>query len=142
VFGGSIANMKTKAKKAKPVKPYIGPKTFDEYVARLPEPSVQALEKMREAIRSVVPADCTEIIRYRIPAFKHKRVLVWYGAFANHLSLFPTAAVLDAFKDELKDFSTSKGTVQFPTDKPLPIALIKKLVKARVTLAETKKKRR
>jgi uncharacterized protein YdhG (YjbR/CyaY superfamily) len=59
-------------------------------------------------------------------------VLVWYAAFSNHCSLFPTAAVTEQFKNELKDFSTSKGTVHFPLDKPMPVALIKKLVKARV----------
>jgi uncharacterized protein YdhG (YjbR/CyaY superfamily) len=79
-----------------------------------------------------VPAEAIEIISYKIPAFKHKRVLVWYAAFTNHCSLFPTAAVIEAFKDELKSFSTSKGTIHFPLDKPMPVALIKKLVKARV----------
>jgi uncharacterized protein YdhG (YjbR/CyaY superfamily) len=86
-----------------------------------------------------VPPEATEIISYKIPAFKHRRVLVWYAAFANHCSLFPTAAVIDAFKDELKGFSTSKGTIHFPLDEPLPIALIKKLVKARVEQSERKK---
>jgi uncharacterized protein YdhG (YjbR/CyaY superfamily) len=52
---------------------------------------------------------------------------VWFAAFSNHCSLFPTAAVIEAFKDELKGFSTSNGTIHFPTDKPLPTALVKKL---------------
>ena len=116
------------------------PKTVDEYLARVPEPARDAVSKIRAAIRSVVPADATEIISYRIPAFKHKRVLVWYAAFSNHCSLFPTAAVIEAFKDELKGFSTSKGTIHFPTDKPIPAALIKKLVKARVAQSETRKR--
>jgi uncharacterized protein YdhG (YjbR/CyaY superfamily) len=76
-----------------------------------------------------------------MPAFKHKGVLVWFAAFSNHCSLFPTAAVIEAFQDELKSFSTSKGTVHFPADKPLPIALVKKLVKARVAQNESKKRR-
>ena len=87
---------------------------------------------MRAAIRAAVPAEATETISYRMPAFKHKRVLVWFAAFASHCSLFPTAAVIERFRDELEGFTTSKGTVQFPIGKPLPIALIKKLVKARV----------
>ncbi|HVB87578.1 MAG TPA: DUF1801 domain-containing protein, partial [Candidatus Dormibacteraeota bacterium] len=62
-------------------------------------------------------------------------VLVWYAAFSDHCSLFPTAAPIAQFKDELKSFSTSKGTIQFPLDKPLPTALIKKIVKARVQQA-------
>ncbi len=96
---------------------------------------------MRAAIRSAVPPEATETISYRIPAFKHKRVLVWFAAFSNHCSLFPTASVIDAFKEELKGFSTSKGTIHFPTDKPVPIALVKKLVKARVAQIESKKRR-
>jgi uncharacterized protein YdhG (YjbR/CyaY superfamily) len=67
-------------------------------------------------------------------------MLVWYAAFANHCSLFPTAAVIQQFRKELKDFSTSKGTIQFPLDKPLPVALIKKMVKARVAQNEARKK--
>ena len=76
-----------------------------------------------------------------IPAFKHKKVLVWYAAFSNHCSLFPTAAVIEQFKDELKGFSTSKGTVHFPTDKPMPVELIKKMVRARVVQNESGKRR-
>jgi uncharacterized protein YdhG (YjbR/CyaY superfamily) len=96
---------------------------------------------MRAAIRSAVPADAVEIISYGIPAFKHKRVLVWYAAFSKHCSLFPTASVIEAFKEELKGFVISKGTIQFPTDKPLPVTLIKRLVKARVKQNEGKKTR-
>lgn len=116
------------------------PKTVDEYFAAVPEPARSAMNQIRAAIRSVVPPEATEIISYKIPAFKHKRVLVWYAAFANHCSLFPTAAVIEAFKDELTGFSTSKGTIHFPTDKPMPIALIKKLVKARADEREGKKR--
>jgi len=108
------------------------PKTVEEYLARVPGPARATLNKLRAAIRSAVPADAFEVISYGIPAFKQKRVLVWYAAFANHCSLFPTAAVIDEFRDDLKVFKTSKGTIQFPTDKPLPVALIKKIVKARV----------
>src|SRR6266550_4294386 len=96
------------------------PKNVDEYLAGVPEPARSAMNKMRAAIRSAVPPEATETISYRIPAFKHKGVLVWFAAFSNHCSLFPTAAVVEASKNELKAFSTSKGTIQFPTDKPLP----------------------
>jgi uncharacterized protein YdhG (YjbR/CyaY superfamily) len=96
---------------------------------------------MRAAIRSAVPPEATETISYRIPAFKHKRVLVWFAAFSNHCSLFPTASVIDAFKEELKGFSASKGTIHFPTDKPVPVALVKKLVKARLAQIDSKKRR-
>ncbi len=87
---------------------------------------------MREAIRSVVPREAVEVMSYRMPAFKHRRVLVWYGAFADHVSLFPGASVLARFEDDLADFKRSKGTLQFPLDRPLPAALIRRIVKARV----------
>lgn len=117
------------------------PKNVDEYLAGVPEPARSKLKEMRAAIRSAVPAEAVETISYGIPAFKHKGVLVWFAAFSDHCSLFPTASVIEAFKNELKGFSTSKGTIQFAIDKPLPTALIKKLVKARVAQNEGKKRR-
>ncbi len=93
---------------------------------------------MRATIRSAVPKNSVEIISYGIPAFRQKRILVWYAAFSNHCSLFPTAAIIEKFKNDLKPFSKSKGTIHFPTDKALPTTLIKKLVKARVAQAEAK----
>ena len=117
------------------------PRNIDEYLAGVPEPARSALGKMRAAIRSAVPPEATETISYRIPAFQHKGVLVWFAAFSEHCSLFPTASVIDAFKNELKGFRTSKGTIHFPLDKPLPVALIKKLVRARVAQNESKNRR-
>jgi uncharacterized protein YdhG (YjbR/CyaY superfamily) len=116
-------------------------KNVDKYFAAAPEAARSSLNKMRATIRSAVPREAIETISYGIPAFKHKVVLVWYAAFSNHCSLFPAAAVIEAFKNELKGFSTSKGTIKFPFEKPLPIALIKKLVKARVKQIESKKRR-
>jgi len=119
----------------------VAPKDVDEYLASVPEPARSTLNKMRATIRSAVPPEATEVISYRMPAFKHNRVLVWFAAFSDHCSLFPTAAVIEKFKNELKSFSTSKGTLHFPTNKPLPTALIRKLVKARVALNESKNRR-
>src|SRR6266404_6056872 len=85
------------------------PKGVDDYRERLPEPAFTALSEIREAVRSVVPPDAVEVISYGIPAFKRKKVLVWYAGFAKHCSLFPTAAVIEAFEDELKGFTISKG---------------------------------
>ncbi len=96
---------------------------------------------MRAAIRSALPADTTEVISYGIPAFKHKKVLVWFAGFTNHCSLFPTASIIEAQKDELRAFTISKGTIQFPLDKPIPTALVQKLVKARVAESQSKGKR-
>jgi uncharacterized protein YdhG (YjbR/CyaY superfamily) len=117
------------------------PRTVEQYVSRLPEHARGSLEEMRAAIRSVVPAGATEVISYRMPAFKHKRVLVWYAAFSKHCSLFPTAAVIEAFQEELKGYTGSRGTVHFELDKPLPIALIKRMVKLRVEQAKPTKRR-
>ena len=118
-----------------------GPRNFDEYAAGVEELARSHLNKIRATIRSAVPAEATEIISYRMPAFKYKGVLVWFAAFSNHCSLFPTASVMEEFRTELKGFSTSKGTVQFPLDKPLPTTLIKKIVKERVAKVESKKRR-
>lgn len=96
---------------------------------------------MRAAIRSAVPREATETISYGIPAFKHHGILVWFAAFSDHCSLFPTAAVIEAFKKELKGFSTSKGTIHFPLERPLPVALIKKIVKNRVAQLQAKQGR-
>jgi uncharacterized protein YdhG (YjbR/CyaY superfamily) len=114
------------------------PKSVDEYLAGVPEPARGTLNKIRAAIRAAVPPEATEIISYGIPAFKYKQVLVWFAAFSQHCSFFPTAAVIEQFKDELKGFSISKGTIQFPTNKPLPTALVKKMVKARLARIEKK----
>ena len=116
------------------------PRNIDEYLAGVSEPARTALSKMRTAIRSALPPEATETISYQIPAFKCKVVLVWFAAFSDHCSLFPTASVIEEFKSELKSFSTSKGTIHFPTNKPLPIALIKRVVKARVAQSERKKR--
>ena len=117
------------------------PKNVDEYLSAVPEPARGTLNTMRAAVRSAVPREATETISYGMPAFKHNGVLVWLAAFKDHCSFFPTASVIEAFKEELKGYPTSKGTIQFPTDKPLPAALVKRLVKARVAQNETKKKR-
>src|SRR6266568_8477107 len=117
------------------------PKNVDEYLAGIPEPARSTLSKIRMAIRSAVPPEATETISYRMPAFKYKGVLVWFAAFSNHCSLFPTASVVEAFKSELKGFSISKGTIHFPTDKPLPAALVNKMMGVRVAQNESKKRR-
>ena len=112
-------------------------RSVDEYLARVPEPARSTLNKIRAVIRSVVPPDAREAISYQIPSFKYKGWLVGYAAFADHCSLFP-GALPKEFADELEDFSTSKGTIRFPVDKPLPAALVKRLVKARI--AQNKRK--
>jgi uncharacterized protein YdhG (YjbR/CyaY superfamily) len=118
------------------------PRNIDEYLAGVLEPARTTLNKVRAVIRSAVPPETTEAISYGMPTFKYKGSLVAFGAFSNHCSLFPMSlSVIEAFKNELKPFQTSKGTLQFPVDKPLPAALLKKLVKARIAQNELKKKR-
>jgi uncharacterized protein YdhG (YjbR/CyaY superfamily) len=113
--------------------------TVDEYLAAVPEPARSTLEKVRAAIRSVVPKDTTEVISYGIPAFKHNGMLVWYAAFADHCSFFPTPSVIKAFGEKLKDYRISKGTIQFPVNKPLPATLVKRMVKMRIAQNEGRK---
>ena len=133
---------KTKAgKRGSTAKSKGGTKTVEEYLAGIPEPARKTFDKLRATILSVAPVRATETISYQMPAIRHNVVLVWYAAFSNHCSLFPTGAVMDKFKNELKSFTTSKGTVQFPLDKPLPVALIKKIVRTRVAQSESKKSR-
>ena len=116
------------------------PKNVDEYLAGVPQPARSTLNKMRAAIRSAVPPEATETISYGMPAFKHKGVLVWFAAFSNHCSLFPMSpSVIEAFKNELKGYQTSKGTIRFPVDKALPAILVKKLVQARIAQNEQRK---
>jgi uncharacterized protein YdhG (YjbR/CyaY superfamily) len=108
-------------------------KSVDEYLANTPEPARSTLKHVRAVIKSVVPKETTEVISYRIPMFKYRGMLVGYAAFAKHCSFFPTGSgVIEKFAKELKGYRTSKGTIQFPPDKPLPDALIKKIAKERV----------
>jgi uncharacterized protein YdhG (YjbR/CyaY superfamily) len=108
-------------------------KTVDDYLAGIPEPAQSTLRHIREVIRSVVPRDTTEVISYGMPMFKYNGMLVGYAAFKNHCSLFPTGSgVIEKFAKELKDYSTNRGTIRFPPDKPIPDAIIKKIVKVRI----------
>jgi len=117
------------------------PKDIDEYLAGVPEPARGTLNKVRAAIRSAVPSEATEAITYGMPTFKYKGSLVAFAAFKKHCSLFPMSmAVIAEFKNELKGFHTLKGTIQFPLDKPLPAALLKKMVKARIRQNEARQR--
>lgn len=126
-------------KAAKAAETKSKPKTVDEYLATVPDPARTTLNKVRAAIRSVVPAETTEVISYGIPGFRYKGMVVWYAAFSDHCSLFPTASVIKQFKEELKDYRISKGTIHFPVDKPLPATLLTRMVKARLAEVEGKK---
>jgi uncharacterized protein YdhG (YjbR/CyaY superfamily) len=133
---------KTKSAKGGPApKPKTISNSVDEYLAGVPDPARTALNKVRAVIRSVAPPEATEGISYGIPTFKYKGMLASYAAFSDHCSLFPGAGPTIEFKDELKNFQTSKGTIRFAPDKLLPAILLKKLIKARIRENERKKSR-
>ena len=107
-------------------------KTIDEYLAALSTDKRAALEKLRKTIRAAAPA-AEECISYQLPAFRLNGMLVAFGAAANHCAFYPmSASTVAAFKDELEDYETSKGTIRFQPEHPLPAALVRKLVKARI----------
>jgi uncharacterized protein YdhG (YjbR/CyaY superfamily) len=109
------------------------PSSVEAYLAALPEEPRAALEALRTTIRAAAP-DATETIAYEMPAFKeHGRFLVSYAAFKDHCSLFPASeAVREALGDELEPYFSGKGTIRFHADKPLPTALVTKIVKVRI----------
>lgn len=114
-------------------------KTTDEYLASVSADKRAALEKLRKTIQAAAPK-AVECISYGLPAFKlDGKGLVAFGAAKEHCSLYPmSGSTVEAFKEELKEFETSKGTIKFTAKKPLPVGLVKKLVKAR--LAENQAK--
>src|SRR5580658_5155131 len=118
------------------------PKSVDEYISRFPEDTRELLEQIRATIRSVAP-QAEEVISYMMPGYKLNGMLVWFAGFKNHIGFYPRgSSAIKAFEKELAGYKTSKGAIQFPKDKPLPIALIKKMVKYRVAenLGKAKKK--
>lgn len=110
----------------------------DGYLAVLPVEARAALEKIRQTIQAAAP-DAVEMMSYGMPTFKYReRPLAYFAAFANHCSLFPaSSAVMETYKDELRHFETSKGTLRFPINKPLSSALVRKIVRARMAEIET-----
>lgn len=106
--------------------------TIDQYLAGLPPSQRAALQQLRKAIRAAAPK-AVECITYRLPGFRQDGMLVAFGARANHCALYlMSSSTLDSFEDSLEDFDTSPGTIRFQPTRPLPAALVKKLVKARI----------
>jgi uncharacterized protein YdhG (YjbR/CyaY superfamily) len=118
------------------------PTSVEDYLAALPEEARAALEELRKTIRAAAP-EAIETISYQMPAFKdHGQFLVSYAAFKDHCSLFPASkAVMEALGEELKPYFTGKGTIRFHADKPLPSALVNKLVRVRVEETQTRRHR-
>lgn len=106
-------------------------KTIDEYIAMFPGEVQEKLQKLRETIQKAAPG-AKEKISYQMPAFDLKGTLVYFAAFKDHFGFFPTSSGVEVFKEELKEFQTSRGTIRFPLDQPLPLDLVEKIVKFRV----------
>src|SRR5438874_10214808 len=107
------------------------PNTHNDYLAAVTEDKRAALQKLRKAIKAAAPK-AEECISYQLPAFRlNGKFLVAYGAAANHCAFYPGSTV-QALKNELKDYNTSKGTIRFPADKAFPVALVRKLVRLRI----------
>jgi uncharacterized protein YdhG (YjbR/CyaY superfamily) len=106
-------------------------KTIDEYIALFPKDVRNILEALRKAIRDVAP-QAEEGISYQIPTYKLNGNLVHFAAFKDHISFFPTSSGIEAFKVKLKSYKTSKGTIRFPLDEPIPFDLIEEIVRFRV----------
>ena len=109
----------------------VTPKTVDGYLAKLSPDKRAALEQLRRTIHKVIPK-AEECISYQLPAFRlNGKVVVWMGAAAKHCAFYPGGGV-EAFKAELADYETSKGTIRFQPDHPLRATLVRKLIKARI----------
>ena len=116
------------------------PTTIDEYLAALPADKRGALEALRQIIREAAP-QAEECISYQLPAFRYNGMLVGFGATTNHCAFYlMSGATLEAHQDELQQYDTSKGTIRFQADKPLPAELVRKLLQAR--LAENEQRRK
>jgi uncharacterized protein YdhG (YjbR/CyaY superfamily) len=111
--------------------------TVDEYIA-LAEPKLKkALKDIRKTIRSAAPK-AEEVISYQIPGYKYHGMLVFFAGWKNHISLYPAPWDAEPLKNEMSAYEGSKGTIKFPLDKPMPLTLIKKMVKYRMKLNEEK----
>ncbi|MCU0276733.1 MAG: DUF1801 domain-containing protein [Acidobacteria bacterium] len=107
------------------------PGTIDEYIKTFPKDVREKLQGLRRTIHAAAPG-AEETIGYGIPTFDLKGHLVHFAAYANHIGFYPASSGIRAFRKELSSYKTSAGTVQIPIDKPLPLALIRKIVRFRV----------
>jgi uncharacterized protein YdhG (YjbR/CyaY superfamily) len=120
------------------------PTNIDEYIAAYPENVSAKLEELRTTIKKAAP-EAQEKISYRMPSFTMKGMLLYFAAHTNHIGFYPLSSAIKAFEKELVNYNTSKGTIQFPLNKPLPLSLIGKIVRFRVkenlVKAELKRKK-
>lgn len=106
--------------------------TVAEYMQDIPAQTIERIDELQAAIKAAVPK-AEEVISYNMPAYKlNGKVLVYFAAYAKHVGFYPTASPMEVFAEELSKYKTSKGAVQFPLDKKMPAALVKKIVKYRI----------
>jgi len=117
------------------------PATVDEYIAGFPAGTQKLLKQLRATIKKAAPG-AEEIISYMMPAYKYKGVLVYFGGYAHHIGFYPTGSGIEHFKKEIAGYKSSKGTVQFPLDAPLPVQLVKDIVAFRMLENEAKAERK
>lgn len=106
----------------------LKPKNVDEYLKKVNIEAKTTFKKIRQTIKSIVP-EAEETISYQMPAFKLNGIVIWFAASRDHCSVYVYPRVLKNFKEEIKPYRTSKSTLKFPIDKPLPVQLIKKIIK-------------
>jgi uncharacterized protein YdhG (YjbR/CyaY superfamily) len=116
------------------------PTTITEYISAAPKEASKKLREMRACIRATAP-EAKESLKWGMPAFSHKRILVAFAAYKHHIGFYPTPSAVKAFADDLSKFVTADASIQFALDKPLPLPLIRKITAFRVreTLEEDKK---
>ena len=107
------------------------PKTIDEYIQAAPREAQRKLREMRACIRAAAPR-AKEGLKWGMPAFSYRRILVTIAGFRKHIGFYPTPSAVTAFAKELSKFSTAKGSIQFPLEKPLPLSLVRKITTFRV----------
>lgn len=107
------------------------PKTITEYINSFPKEVQPKLRQLRAAVLAAAPG-AREDIKWSMPAFSYKRILVCFAAYKNHIGFYPGTTSVEAFEKDLEKFNHSKGSIQFPLDKPMPVALVKKIIKFRV----------
>lgn len=106
-------------------------KTVNEYISAFPENTRELLEELRKTIKQTAPK-AEEVISYNMPGYKQNGMLVWFAAYKKHIGFYPSSSPIRVFKDELAGYKTSKGAIQFPIEKGIPAALVKKIVKFRI----------
>lgn len=104
---------------------------IDKYISGFTGTTRSMLESLRETIRQAAPG-AEELVSYQMPAFKQKKIIVWYAGYRNHIGLYPKGSAIEVFKSRLTGYECSKGTIRFPIDKPLPLELVTDIVRYRV----------